>query len=29
VRRRGSAVVPYTLLGVNPPRDLAFKEKRS
>ena len=27
VRRRGSAVVPYEVLGVNPPRDLAFKEK--
>ncbi len=27
VRRRKSAVVPYPLLGVNPPRDLAFKEK--
>lgn len=27
VRRRGSAVVPYELLGVNPPRDLAFKQK--
>lgn len=29
VRRRGCATVPYELLGVNPPRDLAFKEKRS
>ena len=27
VRRQGSAVVPYEVLGVNPPRDLAFKEK--
>jgi SAM-dependent methyltransferase len=26
VRRRGSPMVPYPLLGVNPPRDLAFKE---
>ncbi len=25
VRRRGSPMVPYELLGVNPPRDLAFK----
>lgn len=29
VRRRGCATVPYDLLGVNPPRDLAFKEKSS
>ena len=26
VRRRGSARVPYEVLGINPPRDLAFKE---
>lgn len=26
VRRRGCATVPYELLGVNPPRDLAFKD---
>ncbi len=25
VRRRGSATVPFEVLGVNPPRDLAFK----
>ena len=25
VRRRGSRQVPYEVLGVNPPRDLAFK----
>ncbi|HEV2451797.1 MAG TPA: class I SAM-dependent methyltransferase [Streptosporangiaceae bacterium] len=25
VRRRGSRVVPFAVLGVNPPRDLAFK----
>ncbi len=25
VRRRGSRLVPYQVLGVNPPRDLAFK----
>jgi len=29
VRRRGCATVPYDVLGVNPPRDLAFKEKSS
>ena len=29
VRRRGCATVPYDVLGVNPPRDLAFKEKAS
>jgi len=27
VRRRGRATVPYEVLGVNPPRDLAFKVK--
>ena len=27
VRRRGRASVPYELLGVNPPRDLAYKVK--
>ena len=27
VRRRGRATVPYAVLGVNPPRDLAFKDK--
>jgi hypothetical protein len=26
VRRRGDPRVPYDLLGVNPPRDLAYKE---
>ena len=26
IRRRGSRFVPYDLLGVNPPRDLAYKE---
>jgi SAM-dependent methyltransferase len=26
VRRRGCATVPYEVLGVNPPRDLAFKD---
>ena len=25
VRRRGSRRVPYEVLGINPPRDLAFK----
>jgi hypothetical protein len=25
VRSRGSRRVPYELLGINPPRDLAFK----
>jgi hypothetical protein len=25
VRRRGARQVPYQVLGVNPPRDLAFK----
>ena len=25
IRRRGRALVPYELLGVNPPRDLAYK----
>jgi len=25
VRRRGSSRVPYDVLGINPPRDLAFK----
>jgi hypothetical protein len=25
VRRRGSRRVPFELLGINPPRDLAFK----
>ena len=25
VRRRGSRRVPYDMLGINPPRDLAFK----
>ncbi|HEX9032175.1 MAG TPA: hypothetical protein VF834_10050 [Streptosporangiaceae bacterium] len=27
VRRRGSRRVPYEVLGVSPPRDLAFKVK--
>lgn len=26
IRRRGTRFVPYDLLGVNPPRDLAYKE---
>ena len=26
IRRRGERRVPYELLGVNPPRDLAYKE---
>ena len=26
IRRRGDPRVPYELLGVNPPRDLAYKE---
>jgi hypothetical protein len=26
VRDRGSRRVPYAVLGVNPPRDLAFKD---
>jgi SAM-dependent methyltransferase len=26
VRRRGSPKVPFSLLGINPPRDLAFKQ---
>jgi hypothetical protein len=25
IRRRGSSTVPFEVLGVNPPRDLAFK----
>jgi hypothetical protein len=25
VRRRGARQVPYEVLGINPPRDLAFK----
>jgi hypothetical protein len=25
IRRRGDRHVPYELLGVNPPRDLAYK----
>jgi hypothetical protein len=25
VRRRGSSTVPFEVLGINPPRDLAFK----
>jgi hypothetical protein len=25
IRRRGSPCVPYELLGINPPRDVAFK----
>jgi len=25
VRRRGSRKVPFEVLGINPPRDLAFK----
>jgi hypothetical protein len=25
VRRRGSRRVPFEVLGINPPRDLAFK----
>jgi hypothetical protein len=25
VRRRGSSRVPYEVLGINPPRDVAFK----
>jgi hypothetical protein len=25
VQRRGSGKVPFELLGINPPRDLAFK----
>ena len=29
VRRRGARRVPYELLGVNPPRDLAFKVMRA
>jgi SAM-dependent methyltransferase len=28
VRRRGDRLVPYEVLGVNPPRDLAYKEIR-
>src|ERR1700692_3741620 len=28
VRTRGKALVPYAVLGVNPPRDLAFKANR-
>jgi hypothetical protein len=27
VKARGEPCVPYDLLGVNPPRDLAFKRK--
>jgi hypothetical protein len=26
IRRRGDARVPYEVLGVNPPRDVAYKE---
>lgn len=26
IRRRGTRLVPYELLGINPPRDLAYKE---
>jgi hypothetical protein len=29
VRARGEALVGYDVLGVNPPRDLAFKVHRS
>jgi hypothetical protein len=25
IRRRGSRHVPYEVIGVNPPRDIAFK----
>jgi hypothetical protein len=25
IRRRGSAEVPFEVLGINPPRDLAFR----
>ena len=25
IRRRGSSRIPYEVLGINPPRDIAFK----
>jgi hypothetical protein len=25
IRRRGSRMVPFEVIGINPPRDLAFK----